>query len=140
MKARIGSVLAVCIVLAALVQVGCGAISKEAASEARAQVVDCTVAAAASTIDEFTPTVAQIVAKARDGQGRIDWAYIKETFRTFGKTSGACVVANLIANAMSGLRQLTPVQFDSMEAWAMFNELRREVWDGALYKVEAGML
>ncbi len=101
--------------------VGCAATSGQL-GEARSAVVDCTTARATQLIGEFTPSVGAAIAAARDGSGHVDWTAAKSSLKSFGRDTGACVLANLAAAAMghgiaSSTASLTPVDVAGANAF-----------------------
>lgn len=115
----------------------CGPV-KKTGDDARASFVDCTTAQADQLATEFGPVVQQVIAKARDGSGKVDWDTVRGSLSSFGVRTGACVVADLIGGILSGKRTLTGVELAKEDARAGFEKLRTELWRGARFKTYAG--
>jgi len=119
--------------------VGCGAL-KDAAKDARVALVDCTTAQAAQLIDEFSPTVAEVIEAARGQDGQIDWSQVRASLKHFGIRTGACVVADLVAGVLAGKQPFGGVVFSPVEASEGFAFLRKVLWRDAQFKTEAGTI
>lgn len=70
-------------------------------------VVDCTTASARTLTDQFAPLVDQLLRNATGGDGKIDWAPVKDATKQFALEAGGCVLANVIAR-----HQAAPVKAD----------------------------
>lgn len=117
----------------ALILAGCSSLPKEQTDYVRDGVVDCTTSAAQQAIDAYQSDIEELI--------KTDRAKAESVLRGFGKTTGACVLANIIAGVVSGkLGATTTVGLTAAEARALFDRLRREQWDGAQYKTDAGVL
>lgn len=111
----------------------CGATGKQQVEYAKDAFVDCTTAAAQSAIETYQNDLESFL--------RTDRAQAEQLLRGFGKSTGACVLANLVAGVVSGkLGAVATVGMTAEEARALFDRLRREQWDGATYKTDAGIL
>jgi hypothetical protein len=111
----------------------CGPTGKQQVEYVQDGVVDCTTAAAQSAIETYQNDLESFL--------RTDRAQAEQLLRGFGKTTGACVLANIVAGVVSGkLGATATVGMTAEEARALFDRLRREHWDGATYKTDAGVL
>lgn len=79
---------------------GCNTIKDEARATAKA-VVDCTGKTIVQAIDEYGPTVEQVLLDAIDGQGKLDKDRATAAVKSYASDTAKCVLASTLARLLS---------------------------------------
>jgi hypothetical protein len=109
-------------------------------------VVDCTKGSAADAVKQFAPLVENQLAGTVDSEGQLDKAKAKELLHGFEHELGGCVAAKAFAALLAPPKpdpaapKSSPLYVDGRSARAVFEDLRREQFGGATFKLEDGTL
>ncbi len=111
---------------------------KSEAKNAGAAIVDCTTDKAQDAIEQFAPTVEQLIVNTVDAAGRADWTMIKSATKDFAADVGGCVLAatvtRLLVEAHEAGVMSSPIAIDRAELAARWDELRATRYGGALFR------
>jgi hypothetical protein len=108
--------------------------------------VDCTKGAAADAVKQFAPLLENELAGTVDGEGQLDAAAAKSLTKGFLKETGGCVAAKAFAALLTPPKpdpaapKSSPLYVDGRSARAVFEDLRREQFGGATFRLEDGTL
>lgn len=136
------------IVLAASL-VACSSCSwlQSEAKEVRGDIVDCTTAGAIALAHQFGPLAEEVITQATSDDGKVDWTRVKETAKSLAKDTGACVIASVVARALTprpatalGVPQSQSLELDRAALRAGWDELAAELYGGMKYKTQHGLL
>jgi urease gamma subunit len=129
---------------------GCGAAQRD---RVKGIVVDCTVDNVDTLTDQFGPLVKQAILQATGGDGRVDTDALLLAARNFGRDTGACVLASVVAGYLASppaiassnagghdRPQSAPIELDIESLRASFERVRTELFGGAQYKLASGTL
>lgn len=119
--------------------VACGQL-KEEGKQLGAAVVDCTKDTAIKAIEEYGPTVEQVMIDSLNGTGKLDKERVKAATKTFASDTARCVLASTIARLMrppsssAAAPQSSPLVVDLVG----LQELRAEQLGDVRYKLPDG--
>lgn len=106
----------------------CSSLKQEVKSVA-SDVVDCTTQNARTLTDQFAPLVDELLRHATGGDGKIDWAPVKDATKQFALDAGGCVLATVVARhqappkADPAAPQVSNLEADPRALLAGFREL-----------------
>lgn len=119
-------------------------------------VVDCTVGVARQHSDEYGSLVEAVLRAATDAEGAVDWATVRAAVGGFGKETGGCVLATVVArlialggedarNSLSSSAPSPAPPRSSRESARLilldgFNEIRSSVLGSARFRTSSGEL
>lgn len=125
-------------VISLVLAVGCPA-AKDEATFIKDGVVDCAKAQAAKAVAEFAPMAEQVITRATDGTGKIDWPSIEDATANL-KEAGWCAVevamSRLLAHvAKAGGVMSSGVRLDAEDAQANLARLRAQRFGNTKFEV-----
>jgi hypothetical protein len=139
------NLLLIFVLLAAGVLIGCTWL-RATGKEVAHGVVDCTKGAAADAVKQFAPLVENQLAGTVGSDGTLDKAKAKDILHGFEHELGGCVAAKAFAALLTPPKpdpaapKSSPLYVDIGSARAVFEDLRREQFGGATFKLEGGTL
>lgn len=103
-------------------------------------VVDCTKALAKEEIKQWTPMVKQVIVRATDGEGKIDWPSLDDATQAL-KAEAFCVVKKTVVDLIAQATQLgapssSEVQLNAAEALTGLSELQARRYPDVTFSTE----
>jgi hypothetical protein len=135
----------IALIIGAALLTSCSWLRSTGKEVARA-AVDCTKGAAADAVKQFAPLLENELAGIVDNEGQLDAAAAKSLTKGFLKETGGCVAAKAFAALLNQPKtdpaapKSSPLYVDGRSARAVFEDLRREQFGGARFRLEDGTL
>lgn len=99
-SARVGAMVMIALIFGSIVIGACSWWKGGGAETTRAAILDCTTKNATSLTKEFGGLYELAIVKATGGDGKVDWAQVKDVTKDFAIDSGMCVANNVIGDLL----------------------------------------